>query len=312
MQPSAAEVNPSPVNPRSNTLVRSSTVPRSRKSMSMACSHSVASKSLTLEEFSLLPLCGLPAYRAVRTFVLGLEGKGAPESHGRALVLRGHDGAGGVAVQILVRRGWRVCVHVPMLCAAEDERKYMRDVENRVRGWGAEEVLFDDGAEGAVARVIEGLIEAFDAVLDTVGGRDVWEAGDRLLRGGRCGLFTTLVGDKPDRAIPSAGDHFRAGLRSLMPGKRGRRRGVSVEEWKEKDGGKGKVGYAWVSVAQDVDWEGEDVKESLRAVLGMALESGVKPWTGKVVPFEKTPEVFARDGRELLRDGGTVVVRIVG
>ncbi|PPQ85590.1 hypothetical protein CVT26_009185, partial [Gymnopilus dilepis] len=120
-----------------------------------------APRMLTLEELALLPLCGIPAYRAVRTFMYafssspssrapgmpsisnpptspsarqaqGFDFSSAPPatptrkgslSRGtndhaqgyrrRALVLRGHDGPGAMAVQMLVRRGWRVSVHVP-------------------------------------------------------------------------------------------------------------------------------------------------------------------------------------------------------
>jgi hypothetical protein len=165
--------------------------------------------------------------------------------------------------------------------------------------------------------------------LDTVGGKEVWEASERLLKlpglGGSDGKntdgkktakkaknigvkqFTTLIGDFPGRAIPTAGDNFRAGLRSLNFGVGGRSDG------KKQDGGK--VGYAWVSVAQDVDWEGEDVSETVGAVLRMSLEDGIRPWVGgkgeRVMPFEKAPEVFVNGGRGMLGDGGTVVVKVV-
>jgi hypothetical protein len=84
---------------------------------------------------------------------------------------------------------------------------------------------------------------------------------------------------------------------------------------KDRVGEQGKVGYAWVSNAQDVDWDGEDVRESLRAVIALALEGGARPWTGLVVPFERAPDVFvgaARADDRALGGGGTVVVKIVG
>lgn len=205
---------------------------------------------------------------------------------------------------MLARRGWSVYAHAPK--PSSDEKKRKKEIEGRVRAWGAEAVVFDDGAPGAAVRIMEGLMEdgeEFNVVLDTVGGRDVWEAGERLLRSGDGGIFTTLVGDTPERAIPSVGDNFKAGLRSL---KLGNRR-VGEKSYARR----GKVGYVWVSVAQDVDWEGEDVRDSLRAVLGLALDGGVRPRVGSAVPFEKAPEAFFKDGREKLRDGGTVVVSIV-
>ncbi|KAF5371968.1 hypothetical protein D9615_008079 [Tricholomella constricta] len=357
---------------------------------------------LSLEELALLPICGIPAYRAVRTFVFAFSDGGAVGSSSssgdlnyhedvhshhekgrgrakealdgtrrrRALVLRGHDGAGALAVQMLVRRGWRVCVHVPFAClpyeaaagVAEAEvedgegvertrlgHEYlMRVVEERVRVWGGEEVVFDDGEEGEgegegergpVVRVINRLCEdgdVFDAVLDTVGGKEVWEASERLLKSvGRAGAgsgngngngsgkkekektkrlgiglkqFTTLVGDSPGRTIPSAGDNFKAGLRSLNFG---------VGDGKKLDG---KVGYAWISHAQDVDWEGEDVRETLGAVLRTAIDEGIRPWVGenvdaiheRVIPFEKAPKAFVNGERGVLTDGGTLVVKVVG
>ena len=37
------------------------------------------------------------------------------------------------------------------------------------------------------------------------------------------------------------------------------------------------MGYAWVSVAQDVDWEGQDVGETLGAVVRLALAGQLRP-----------------------------------
>ncbi|KAJ4472029.1 hypothetical protein J3R30DRAFT_1020235 [Lentinula aciculospora] len=367
---------------------------------------------LTLEEYALLPLCGIFAYRAVRTLAYAF-GKPMPSSaeveagplfpatrrrineheqgsRRRVLVLRGHDGAGAIAVQMLVRRGWRVCVHASFLPdsdlveeGSKEERDYMESIERRVRRWGAEEVVFDDGegadkpGEGsaweygvaAVVRVIERLIgdgDVFDAVLDTVGGKEIWEASERLLRNTGVsapdlilpssssssssgmktsilarrkkdtsslanpthgtGQFTTLVGDTPSRPIPTAGDHFRAGLRSMKNTHKTSQTQTHIQNGSSDDVAKkgvsssgnatGKVGYAWVNVAQDVDWEGEDVRDSLDAVIKMAMNEGVRPWVSgnddvdeRVVPFERTPRTFIANGP--LSNGGTAVVKVV-
>lgn len=407
-------------------------------------SSTFAQHSLSLEELALLPLCGLPAYRAVRTFTYAFSsmrdnpsassigrssdrakhGTVGGDSHApsnlasygakisrvnlgdhesgrrrRALVLRGHDGIGAMALQMLVLRGWRVCVHVPFIASPPNvpttsaiADRFMEEVEERIRKWGAEEVIFDDGevvgtdeGRGAVVRVVDGLREdgdVFDAVLDTVGGKEVREAAERLLRspgrrmdsdesgisGGRngkggirgMGQFTTIVGDNPERAIPSAGDLFRAGLRSLKFGtgsgggsvlstEKGSSENVSIRSHDSKGG---KVGYAWINISQDVDWEGKDVGDTIGALVELALECGIKPWVGaeyaiangisqsrrgtpspddastslptetcvttksetghwegkRIVPFEKTPDVFV-DGGPLM-SGGTVVVKI--
>jgi len=66
-------------------------------------------------------------------------------------------------------------------------------------------------------------------------------------------------------------------------------------------------------VAQDVDWEGEDIADTLAVVLRLSLENGVKPVIAanhRVVPFEKAPYVFVDKGP--LGHGCNVVVKIVG
>ncbi|TFK28709.1 hypothetical protein FA15DRAFT_584052 [Coprinopsis marcescibilis] len=356
--------------------------------------------SLTLEELALLALNGIPAYRAVRTFMQAFSGLAKPASgpkpfdyppttangtflggrnhmmadhephrRRRALVLRGHDGVGAMAVQMLALRGWRVSVHVPLPGPhdAEESQQFMVEAEERVKLFGGEEVVFDDGGIGsdpwwdggrlAAARVIDGLKEdgdVFDAVLDTIGGKEVREASERLLKsvgslvpttpgGGLIpldgqtprdraskksgpGQFTTLVGDVPERTIPTAADNFRAGLRSLKFGTGSSAGGGTAGSGsREGEEPRGKVGYAWISVAQDVDWEGEGISETIGNVLRLAFEHGIKPtvpristasasaamyqWKGGAVPFDQAPEIFV-DGDGPLCSGGTMVVKI--
>ena len=330
---------------------------------------------LTLEELALLPLCGIPAYRAVRTFIYAFSslregGMASPmtasggvefgsmnsskkamtehlqDRRRRALVLRGHEGVGAMAVQILARRGWKVSVHVPFSSSSiyepstEEHDRLSRNIQDRARDWGADEIIFDeeagegiDDGRAAAIRVIESLREdgdVFDAILDTVGGKEVREAGERLLRcagvlpatPGANGVFagnepratatskakgmsqfTTVVGDVPERPIPTAADNFRAGLRSLSG-----TAGNGDEGATDIKGNR--VGYAWVSVAQDVDWEGEDIGDTLGLVLQLALEDGVRPVIHRVVPFERAPYVFVDRGP--LGHGCNVVVKTVG
>ncbi|KAL1687233.1 hypothetical protein GGG16DRAFT_128120 [Schizophyllum commune] len=329
--------------------------------------------ALTLEELALLPLVGVPAFRAVRTLLFAFAGSpakqrephqrsasmddinrhpadlkafmaalsGTSNDAKRALVLMGHDGVGAFATQLLVRRGWRVSVHAPG--PRRDEESNMAAIEARARRWGAEEVVFDDageggegGATGAVVRVLERLTDdgdTFDAVLDTIGGRAIWEASERLLRGSspvsppstpsslrrslsvrkrrappRFAQFTTLVGDTPEKPVPTAGDHYRAGMRAM----RGRESGDS--------GDRARVGYAWVDPVSDVDWASAGVGDAIEGALAAAVREGVRPWVAgndegeraaRVVTFERAPDVFV-DGNEVLEEGGTVVVKVVG
>ncbi|KAI0366431.1 hypothetical protein BV20DRAFT_1038386 [Pilatotrama ljubarskyi] len=397
----------------------------------------LAPAPLTIEELALLPLCGVPAHRAIRTFTDVLTppvGYSRSPSQGttarpdvRVLVLQGHDGAGACAVQMLGRRGVRVCVQIPesaVVDVQEEVRKASvevvrpspsfspskskgkgragvqskrEQVEVRLRAWGAEDICVGEPLDVLKRLVEEG--QSFDAVLDTVGGVAIWEVSQRLLTmdwtvaAGRSSVslasrseiklngsgphtpdavadngqaneeagpgkpnklkgklishaqFTTLVGDSPHRAIPTAQDNLRSGLRSLKrststsrspskssPASLGRSAGAGAGAQKAKR----VVGYAWVSVAADVDFEGEDVRDSLSAVVRMAEEGWLRPWVGnasagagagaggtagggedegKIVPFERSPEVFRRGvvgPLGVLADGGTCAIRIVG
>jgi hypothetical protein len=216
----------------------------------------------------------------------------------------------------------------------------MEEVEERIRNWGAEEVIFDDGevvgcdeGKGAVVRVIEGLLkdgDVFDAILDTIGGKEIREVCEKLLRSmGRViepeegqrvkvnstkgmGQFTTIVGDNPERPIPSAGDLFRAGIRSLKFGSSS----VPVHEKKISEtvntvsgtaGKGGKVGYAWVNISQDVDWEGKDIGETIGSVLDLAVEYGIKPWVGAEFATRNDATGDGRGGKTTMAKASSAV-----
>ncbi|KAF7354878.1 hypothetical protein MSAN_01402300 [Mycena sanguinolenta] len=289
----------------------------------------------------LIPWTPCPKKRA-----LAAAEKAKAKGKRRALVLHGHAGTGGLVACMLARRGWRVCIHAPGSVSETDDeeadKEHMRRVQERARAWGVEEVVFDDGGcaadnvsafgsaldargrNGAAVRAVERLItdgDEFDAVVDTIGGKAVWDVGERLLARGSAKWrkqFTTTVGDWPIRPVPTAKDNFRAGLRALTGGngagddKKSAKK--TTKESKEKAGST--VSYAWVSAAQDVDWEGEDVRDSLGAVLRIALEEGVRPIVeGDALPFERAGEVLeGRAGNKSagILKGGNVCVRVVG
>ncbi|KAG2053441.1 hypothetical protein BDR06DRAFT_1008598 [Suillus hirtellus] len=409
---------------------------------------------LTVDELALLPLSGVPAYRAVRTLTHITRALVQPDvaawrprrnghsrevtsdtdeddvvimrsiKHGsaerrfdstrpRILILRGHDGPGALALQMLVRAGWSVWAHVPVPfdlpglphefeedLQDEDKKRtlairrvMLERIEKRLRGWGADEVLFvpiesnstsgsnpqDDPSSSSTSlhhpqssssssahshnifpspfsrsstsstlsspyspsthghtsstshscgalpapysytglRLTPYQTEKtsatalftylartrvrFDAIIDTIGGREIWEAGRTLLslpvhdtaRANIEGQFTTLVGDAPDRVVSTASDHFRAGVRALRIGNsKGTLQVHDDAEFSQpsvapprgkKDRRKMKprpVNYAWVNVMSDVDWEGADVRDSLSATLAMAVKEGVRPAVG--------------------------------
>lgn len=354
---------------RSQSLSSSRTLTNSRMA---------APTMLSLEELALLPAVGVPAYRVLRTFervielrrVIGSEGNLARK---RAFIIRGHDGVGAMVTQMLSKRGVDVTVFVPggvidlglrdggegEVDLNEDVEERMRIVEKRIRAWGSSDIVWGSATRGdgrdreeileAIQRLSEDG-EEFDMVLDTIGGRDVWVACKNIMGGGSglaAAQFTTTVGDLLERVVPTAQDHFWAGLRSMglsrggsvkkvpagekvaaalvngSPSIKGSVKSKGKDSLREKGKEKKEVGYAWVSVSADVDMEGEDISDTLNAVLRMVKDLGIRPWAGptdvdtyeetnnedkKVLPFENAPDLFS--SRSLLRDGGTAVVKI--
>ncbi|KAH8074928.1 hypothetical protein BXZ70DRAFT_902711 [Cristinia sonorae] len=380
---------PSAVNRRSH--VRSMSLPSHLHELPSINGISVGTfNQLSIEELALLPLNALPAHRAVRTLADAIASPTLPrrpegDAGPTALVLHGHDGPGSMVVQMLIKRGVRVWAQVPQSAvpvsrdgpsentngtetngrAVEPPLKRSGStkqpshpkstaVEARLRAWGAQHVCIGDAFEVIARLATEG--QCFDAVVDTVGGANIWTESQKLLLGipshgnvkdiSTHAQFTTLIGDNPDKPIPTAQDNLRTGFRSFgrtltvplpedpnvqmspskgsaisLPLSRKHSRQQSISRSRTTTV-KRTVGYAWVSVAADVDYEGEDVRDALGSVVGMVEEGWIRPWIGdegnleerRVVPFERSPEIFTRDNAGpvgLLRDGGTCVVRIV-
>ena len=260
------------------------------------------------------------------------------------LILDGHSGVGALSARMLVRRGWKVIVHVSPEAVSSTGDPVLssslafKGLERRLRRWGVEDVCL-----GEAIPVIEKLGErckkqpgeyTIDGVLDTIGGLDIWNAAQQhilsYLPKPPCPdpnsavddplppQFTTLVGDDKERTIPSVQDHFKAGFRSV-------KRAMNAA-----------CGYAWISVAADIDGEGLDVRDALAGVVKWVEETRgqVKPYvgdqetsspafgsegrsetnimdqTGRVVVFENAPLVFA-GGAKKLTCGGNVVVKVV-
>ncbi|KAF8271734.1 hypothetical protein EI94DRAFT_1796846 [Lactarius quietus] len=311
---------------------------------------SAEAPSFSLESLALLPLLGVPAYRAVQTYTVtksSLPSSGA--SGGTALVLRGQDGAGGFATLMLRAIGVNVIVQVEpsvvgldasatatsgpfMLFSTSDDKalgtsvpRRLQEVCARLRTWGVEGICV-----GAPQDVLQRLDVDVDFVLDTVGGREIWDAAHTLLarsspsRGPA--QFTTIVGDAGSgKAVPTAQDHWRAGVRSLKRAMTVNRGGSQAPK-----GGRSSlsssvqgatarmVGYAWVSCTADVDFHGGDVRDALAALVAMPalqhppvdalLGLGGEYGAGRVLPFERAPEAF---GGAMLEGGGTAVIRVV-
>lgn len=288
--------------------------------------------SFSLESLALLPVLGVPAYRAIRTYTAS---KSPLTSGGTALVLRGQDGAGGLATLMLRAIGVNVIVQVDpsavgydatvtpsspnMLFSASDDRalrtgapRRLQEVCARLRGWGVEGICV-----GTPLSVIHALDVDVDFVLDTIGGREIWNAARDLLARGTASRgpaqFTTIVGDAGSgKAVPTAQDLWRAGVRSLKramtigggSSSSGRNsfRNLTAGRSSPSKKTRGKlpssmapetpavpavladtaahtrtVNYTWVSCVADVDFEGGDVRDALASLLTMPALQSPSP-----------------------------------
>ena len=303
---------------------------------------------LTLEELALLPVCGVFAYRAVKTFDPSASNPFIPAPRRsrprRILVLDGHSGVGALAAQMLVRRGWKVIAHVSPEAVSStggpalSSSPTFQNLQRRLRGWGVEDICLGE-ATAVIAKLGERCKKqpgeyVIDGVLDTIGGLDIWNAAlqhilsrppehpspesDPTVDGSVPPQFTTTVGDDKERTVPSAQDHFKAGFRSM-------KRAMNAA-----------CGYACISVAADIDGEGLDVRDSLAGIIKWveetrgrvkphvedpespssifgvddSTEKGKEVFAGRIVMFEGTPLVFA-GGAKRLACGGNVVVKVV-
>jgi NADPH:quinone reductase-like Zn-dependent oxidoreductase len=218
----------------------------------------------------------------------------------------------------------------------------MLAIEDRLKKWGADEVIYDDGVsytnwdtemddrKAAAVRVIETLRgdgDAFDAVLDLVGGQEIQEASERLLKLNGClhgvGQFTSLlVANALDDPIPTLADNFRPNLANLSTFTLPDLRSYTNEHtqgFRDFWSGDMKVRRVKHTLMEGVFESEEEVCEILRTVLRLALEDGIRPHVEEVggelfgrrrsVSLEKVSDVMM-DG-DLLSDGGIVVVRVV-
>lgn len=202
--------------------------------------------------------------------------------------------------------------------------------EERVRLFGASHVVRGE----PLVNIAEAAAGTFDYVLDTVGGRRIWEASRWILKPG--GQFTTLVGDKGAEYPAYEGSSLKSSMRSIRSALRRNTALPSSTEWKGNGSGKwhgsesgsananasvkakakanGKAkgcGYEWVLPNAELDTEGEDVRDTLVAVALLADQGLMAPWPKRAIPFEQTPEAFV-EGRGLLVNGGVIVSRLVG
>jgi len=121
----------------------------------------VPTPALTAEHLAVLAVSGVAAHRAVST-VPGVHSKA------RILVLQAHDGAGALASQELVASGALVTVQVAN-----------EDLLGKLKGLKLEAVKIGTPLE-VLKALEEGDEPRFDAIIDTVGGKEIWEACKRV------------------------------------------------------------------------------------------------------------------------------------
>jgi len=233
-------------------------------------------QDLGLDEIALLPLCGVPARRAV----VALSSMPLKKDS-QVLILNAHKGSGALIRQDLVAQGLKPICHIPPATEGEYFPWDTSDGQAQLQG----DVL------SLVSRMES---SSLDAIVDTVGGRDVWEECRRVLRNN--GSFVTLIGESPT-VLPTVSQLWKANLRSL--------RSTFIRSESKM------LRYTWVSVAAELDVEGQDIHATL-ADVSRLTEAGVyKPMVRRAVPFEQAAGAFPRPLRLGQSSSEEVVVQLI-
>lgn len=224
------------------------------------------SDCLTTEQIAALPSAGVMAHQLVQNHCSQLQ-RGA-----RVLMLNAHDGVGLLTMQASVGLGLVMVAQCPPSIA---------DGVAVCQANGAHEVVI-----GEPLWAINSLHESsFDLIIDTVGGRKIYDASRRIL--GTDGQFCTCFGDEHGTANPNLKSHLRSLRRAFF----------------KKD--KKNIGYEWVGVDT-----AEDCREALEAVKIAAEQGAVCPRLRSVLPFSDAGRAFDVDRRNADDEPGAIVVRV--
>nr|CDI52199.1 zinc-binding oxidoreductase [Melanopsichium pennsylvanicum 4] len=224
------------------------------------------SDCLTTEQIAALPSAGVMAHQLVQNHCRQLS-RGA-----RVLILNAHDGVGLLTMQESVGLGLVIVAQCP---------PSVSDGVAVCQANGAHEVVI-----GEPLWAINSLHESsFDLIVDTVGGRKIYDASRRILASE--GQFCTCFGDEHGTANPNLKSHFRSLRRAFF----------------KKD--KKNIGYEWVGVDN-----GEDCKEALEAVKRAAESGAICPRLRSVLPFGDAPRAFDPTSRNVTDEPGAIVVRV--
>lgn len=218
---------------------------------------------LSPEELAALPTAGIVVHQIVQNHCVPLP-RGS-----RVLVLNAHDGVGLLTIQQAHRLGLVIVAQVP---------PGVPDAIAVCRANGAVEVI-----TGEPLWAINLLHESsFALVVDTVGGRQIYDACRRVLANE--GQFATCFGDS---SISTS--VYRSHLRSL-------RRAFVKKDRKS-------IGYEWVGMDGQID-----TRIALEAVSAAAQKGIIRPRIQCVLSLQEAPRVFDPSASG---DTGIAVIRIL-
>jgi hypothetical protein len=281
-------------------------------------------------ELVLLPLIGVPAYRAFQAILANVPSVSSPYLHPtstpkRILILSGHTGAGSLAARMFTKAGWHVVVHMPINHEIEEKDEYPPH-DSLKRRHRVAEVCKTSSNEEDVIEFINSfmlppsplpsrrMLSRSSSRSSSHGSRSPSSSPvktspslyqfDAVLDayGGRAvweacakiipprAPFVTLVGD--DRS-------------STVPNRSSRRRN--------------RAGYLWVSADIDIDWDGKNIQDSLEEFvkMGERIIEDIDGPTGcgldAEVPMELAGKaLLGEDVKAQLNEGGTFIVKVAG
>ena len=219
---------------------------------------------LSVEQVAALPSTGVMVHQIVQNHCTLLP------TGARVLILNAHDGVGLLTMQEARRLRLVIVAQVP---------PQVTDGISICEANGANEVV-----TGEPLWAINLLHESsFDLVIDTVGGRRIYDAGRRVLANN--GHFVTCCGDTQTLANPT----YRSHLRSL-------RRAFIKKDRKN-------IGYEWIGIDASID-----TRSALDAVMRAAQRGAICPRLQSVLPLEGAPRSFDMASDD--SSAGVAVVRL--
>ncbi|KAH9813361.1 hypothetical protein DFH28DRAFT_897067 [Melampsora americana] len=193
--------------------------------------------NLSMEQIACLPTLGVPSYFVMSTICAGLP-KGS-----KILILNGHKGLGAMMCEFVKyfrpnRDLWVTC-HIPTVATSVEE---IGITIGRCELRGAREVMVEDSVLSSLNSIHE---SSYDVVIDTVGGRRIYDASRRILH--HEGMFISCVGDR--LRMRNLKDKVRTNFRSL-------RRTFIKKDQK-------KIGYWCLSPETEYDGQRQTIREGL-------------------------------------------------